>query len=93
MDGDPSLREFEQEVSRPDADIDIARAALVLARTAYPDLDVARSLARLAALARGAVAAGGTADPLERLHREIKDKGLPGRGGPKSERSSGDAGE
>ena len=69
MDGDPSLRDFEQEVSRADADIDLARGALVIARTAYPELDVAEGLGRLGALARGAAAAGGMSDPLERLHR------------------------
>jgi len=69
MDGDPSLRDFEQEVSRADADIDLARGALVIARTAYPELDVAENLGRLGALARGAAAAGGMSDPLERLHR------------------------
>jgi len=69
MDPDPSLREFEQEVSRPDADIDLVRAALAIARSEYPGLDVAASLGRLAALARGAAPAQRTADPLERLHR------------------------
>ncbi len=69
MDTDPSLREFAREVSRPDPGIDLARAALVLARSEYPDLDIGAYLGRLAALAQGAAPARRTADPLERLHR------------------------
>ncbi|HXJ77856.1 MAG TPA: tetratricopeptide repeat protein [Candidatus Methylomirabilis sp.] len=69
MDSDPSLHEFASEVSRPDADIDLARAALAIARSEYPDLDVDRYLTRLAALADQAMWARQTADPLGRLHR------------------------
>ncbi len=69
MDADPSLREFAREVSRPDADIDLGRVALAIARSEYPDLDIDEQLARLAALAEGARPARATADPLERLHR------------------------
>jgi regulator of sirC expression with transglutaminase-like and TPR domain len=69
MDHDPSLEEFAREVSRPDADIDLARAAFVIARSEYPALDVEAYLARLDGLAEKAVSARQTVDPLGRLHR------------------------
>jgi len=69
MDADPALAEFRREVSKPDPDIDLARAALILGRSEYPDLDVEAYVDRLAALADGATPARPTADPLERLHR------------------------
>ena len=69
MDADPSLREFAREVSRPDADIDLARAALAIAKSEYPDLDIEAQLDRLAALAEAARPARATADALGRLHR------------------------
>ncbi|HEV8439368.1 MAG TPA: tetratricopeptide repeat protein [Methylomirabilota bacterium] len=69
MDGDPSLAEFAREVSRPDADIDLGRAALLIARNEYAELDIEDNLARLAALAEGAKPARETAEPVERLHR------------------------
>lgn len=69
MDSDPSLREFVSEVSRPEADIDLARAALVIARIEYPALDVDAYLARIGALAEKARTVRQTADPLGRLHR------------------------
>jgi regulator of sirC expression with transglutaminase-like and TPR domain len=69
MDVDPSLRDFAREVSRPEPDIDLARAALAIARSNYPDLDAARYLDRLTALADGARSAEATSDPLARLHR------------------------
>jgi regulator of sirC expression with transglutaminase-like and TPR domain len=69
MDPDPSLREFASEVSRPDGDVDLARAALVIARSEYPTLDVDAYLARLAGLAERAASVRRTADPLGRLHR------------------------
>jgi regulator of sirC expression with transglutaminase-like and TPR domain len=69
MDPDPSLPEFEAEVSRPDPEIDAARAALLIARTEYPRLDVEAYLGRVAALAEGAEAVRRARDPLERLHR------------------------
>jgi len=68
MDSDPSLREFAREVSRPDPDIDLARAALLIAQSEYRSLDVDAYLGRLAALA-GAAPVRRAADPLERLHR------------------------
>jgi regulator of sirC expression with transglutaminase-like and TPR domain len=69
MDSQPSLREFAREVSQPDADIDLARAALLIARSEYPGLDVDAYLARLAALAERAISVCQAADPLGRLHR------------------------
>ncbi len=69
MDADPSLREFAREVSRPDADIDLGRAALAIARSEYPRLDIAAHLDRLEALADGARPARGVTDALGRLHR------------------------
>jgi regulator of sirC expression with transglutaminase-like and TPR domain len=69
MDVDPSLQEFAREVSRPEADINLGRAALIIARSEYPDLDVDAHLARLSALADGARPARGIADPLKMLHR------------------------
>ena len=69
MGADPSLREFAREVSRPDADIDLGRAALAIAKSEYPDLDIDAQLDRLAVLADAARPARATADPLERLHR------------------------
>jgi regulator of sirC expression with transglutaminase-like and TPR domain len=69
MGADPSLQEFAREVSRPDADIDLARAALVIARSEYPALDIDAYLGRLDALADRARPARQAADPLGRLHR------------------------
>lgn len=69
MNADPSLSEFADEVSRPDGEINLARAALVIARSEYPDLDVAGYVRRLDELAVGVGAGGRVADPLQRLHR------------------------
>jgi len=69
MGADPSLAEFAREVEKPDSGIDLARAALVLARGEYPALDVDAYLDRLSGLAEGATPARATADPLARLHR------------------------
>lgn len=69
MDPDPSLRQFADEVSGPDAAINLARAALVIARLEFPNLGVAGYLRRLDELARGVGPGGRAADPLRRLHR------------------------
>jgi regulator of sirC expression with transglutaminase-like and TPR domain len=69
MGADPSLQEFAREVSRPDADIDLARAALVIARSEYPALDIGAHVGRLDALADRALPVRQAADPLGRLHR------------------------
>jgi regulator of sirC expression with transglutaminase-like and TPR domain len=69
MDPDPSLRDFSQLVSRPDGRIDLARAALSIARWAYPGLDVDAYLDRLDGLARAVDGTRRSPDALGRLHR------------------------
>ena len=64
---DPSLEEFQRAVLGTDAGINLARAALLIARTEYPGLDVERYISRLDQLARDARAGG--KDSLCRLHR------------------------
>ena len=43
---------FREIIERPDSEIDLAEAALLIARVAYPDLDVQRYLRRIDDLAR-----------------------------------------
>ena len=69
MDADPSLAEFARAVERPDDQIDLARAALLIAAPEHPDLRVDEHVARLSALARAAEPARRAADALGRLHR------------------------
>jgi regulator of sirC expression with transglutaminase-like and TPR domain len=69
MHGAQALSRFASEVSRPDADIDLARAALVIAQGEYRDLDVDAYLNRLEVLGRRARAKRPGADPLGQLHR------------------------
>ncbi len=69
MDSDPSLSEFALQVCGPDRGIDLARAALVLAKSEYPDLDVEAYLERLAGLTRRARAPRAEGDPVGQLHR------------------------
>jgi regulator of sirC expression with transglutaminase-like and TPR domain len=69
MSADPLPSAFAEEVSRPDGEIDLARAALLIALSEYPDLDIAGYLRRLDELARGVGEGGRAADPLSRLHR------------------------
>ncbi len=74
---DPDLRAFQGLLRAPDADIDLGRAALAVARLEHPDLDEARELARLDALAArvGARRQGdGGAAALERLRRFLFDE-------------------
>lgn len=66
---DPSLGEFRQAVMGLDTEIDLARAALLIAKTEYPDLNLERYLYRLNQLAAEARAGGAELDPLRRLHR------------------------
>jgi regulator of sirC expression with transglutaminase-like and TPR domain len=69
MGADPSLRELAGLVSRPDGRLDLARAALTIARWEYPALDVNAYLERLDGLARGVDGSRRSTDPLGRLHR------------------------
>ena len=58
-------RRFAQEVAAPDDDIDLGRAALLIAATEYPQLDVENELAHLDSLAAAASSRfGGDRDPL-----------------------------
>jgi regulator of sirC expression with transglutaminase-like and TPR domain len=66
---DPSLAAFAASVKGSEPEIDLDRAALLIARTEYPDLDLERYLARLAELAESARASGWDGNPRERLHR------------------------
>lgn len=54
-------------MQRPEAEIDLAVAALLIAKTEYPDLDVRDYLGRLDGLAADAKVPEG--EPLRRLHR------------------------
>jgi regulator of sirC expression with transglutaminase-like and TPR domain len=73
MDADPSVRALAAEIARPDAEIDLARAAPGLARVEYPELSPDASLQRLDELAAGSgveagIAASGT-NSVGQLHR------------------------
>ena len=48
MDVDPAAGELAAAVSRPDGQIDLTRAALIIAKSEYPTLDVPAYLDRLA---------------------------------------------
>ncbi|MGH7398981.1 MAG: SirB1 family protein [Candidatus Rokuibacteriota bacterium] len=69
MDPDSSLAEFARAVERPDDEIRLARAALLIAAVEQPALDVDAYLGRLSELARAAEPARRAADPLGSLHR------------------------
>lgn len=69
MDPDPSLLELSELVSRPDGRIDLARAALSIARWAYPAIDADAYLERLDGLARAVDGTRRSPDALGRLHR------------------------
>ena len=69
MNPDPSLLELSELVSRPDGRIDLARAALSIARWEYPRLDVDAYLERLDGLARAVDGVRRSPDALGRLHR------------------------
>lgn len=66
--GDP-LSDFARRVRRADSAIDLAAAALEIARVEHPELDARPSLAELDRLAAAARAEGWERDPLRRLHR------------------------
>jgi regulator of sirC expression with transglutaminase-like and TPR domain len=69
MDPDVALAQFTAAVRRPDPEIPLARAALLIAAAEQPGLDVDTHLGRLDALADGAEPARRAADALSRLHR------------------------
>ena len=69
MDPDPSLLELSALVSRPDGRIDLARAALAIARWEYPRLDADAYLERLDGLAAAVDGVRRSPDALGRLHR------------------------
>lgn len=69
MIADQPLREFAELTGGPDGRVDLARAALAIARWEYPGLDADAYLERLDALARGVDGARRATDPLGRLHR------------------------
>lgn len=69
MTADPPLREFAELTGRPDGRVDLARAALAIARWEYPGLAVDAYLERLDALARGVDGVRRSTDPVGRLHR------------------------
>ena len=69
MIADTPLREFAELTGRSGGRVDLARAALAIARWEYPGLDVDAYLERLDALARGVDGARRSTDPVGRLHR------------------------
>ena len=69
MDPDPSLLELSAQVSRSDGRLDLARAALAIARWEYPRLDADAYLERLDGLARSVDGVRRSPDALGRLHR------------------------
>jgi regulator of sirC expression with transglutaminase-like and TPR domain len=73
---DPALRAFHDLLRGPDADLDLARAALAVARIEHPDVDERHELARLDALAArvGGGRRGEAGATLERLKRLLFDE-------------------
>ena len=72
---DAALREFRDLVRRREPEIDLARAALIVARLEHPGLDVEHELARLDRLATRSRAGGGRADEaLARLREFLFDE-------------------
>ena len=69
MGADPALRQWAAEVERPDREIDLGRAALVLARVEYAGLDIGAYLGRLGELAAEAEAGCRKCTDLNLLHR------------------------
>jgi regulator of sirC expression with transglutaminase-like and TPR domain len=66
MRADASLRLFAHHAARPEAELDLPRAALLVAEPEYPDLDVAAYLDKLdaiGALARTRLLGGGRYEP------------------------------
>lgn len=81
---DPAVSAFHDLLRGPDATVDLARAALAVARIEYPELDARRELARLDALAArvGAGRRSEARETLERLRRFLFDEeGFRGNAG------------
>jgi regulator of sirC expression with transglutaminase-like and TPR domain len=79
---DPALRAFIELLQGPDAAIDLARAALAVARLEHPDLDERRELKRLDALAGGVGTGRDAGTTLERLRRFLfEEQGFRGNDG------------
>ena len=72
----PAVRAFHDLLRGPDATIDLARAALAVARIEYPELDERRELERLDVLAGrvGSGRRGAAGETLERLKRVLFDE-------------------
>jgi len=66
---DPNLAEFGAEIRRSESEIDLSRAALLIARAEYPDLDLQRYLLQLQELTDGVRSEEWAGSPLKRLHR------------------------
>ncbi|HEU4369438.1 MAG TPA: transglutaminase-like domain-containing protein [Methylomirabilota bacterium] len=78
---DPALRAFRDLVRGPDAALDLARAALAVARIEHPDLDESHEMARLDALATrvGTARRAEAAVALDRLKRLLfQEEGFRG---------------
>lgn len=72
---DAALREFRDLVRGPERDIDLARAALIVARIEHPGVEVERELGRLDALAARSGATGGRGEGgLARLRAFLFDE-------------------
>ena len=69
MGADPALRQWAAEVERLDGEIDLGRAALVLARVEYADLDIGAYLGCLGELAAEAESGCRKCTDLNLLHR------------------------
>jgi len=67
-----SRREFSALVARPDAQIDLAHAALLIATEEYPELDVAAYRARLDAMGQTLGDRLAAAGPLERVQKNSR---------------------
>ncbi len=69
----PCRLDFARLVSRPEPTIDLAKAALLIAKEEYPDLEVTRYLSRLDAMAAGFKARMGNGPDAHRLIASLGD--------------------
>jgi regulator of sirC expression with transglutaminase-like and TPR domain len=71
----PTRSQFAEMLARPDEGVDVARAALLIAREEYPELDVPRYLARLDAMGEAVRRrVEGDADPVTALNGYLFDE-------------------